>query len=115
MIYIYEALDGTEAVNPYRVWISIFSAGGESYLRNRFESLDPPEKPCWLPPYAIPIIDGQRVEPQAPPKEEWCPYRTQWCEMGKYLVTEGVVDPTLVYPICDKKLLRLFGLYSIYK
>ena len=68
---IYEAMDGAEAVRFYQVWIAIFSAGGENYLRNLFESLECPDKPCWLVPYAVPVMDGQSLESQFPPKEEW--------------------------------------------
>ena len=110
LIDLYETMDGTEAVSPYRVWIAIFSAGGEDYLTNLFESLERPEKPCWLPPYAVPIVDGEKLGPPVPPKEEWCPYRTQWCELGKYLATKEVVSSALVYPICDKHLANMFGI-----
>ena len=101
LIGIYEAMDGTEAVSTFSLLISIFSAGGEDYLKNLFASLEPPEKPCWPPPQAVVIIDGQRLEPPRPPRDEWCPYKTQWCEVGQYLVMKGVVDATLVYPTCD--------------
>ena len=106
LIDIYEAMDGTEAVSTFRALLSIFdAAGGEDYLKNLYSSLERPEKPCWLPPSSVPIVDGKRLEPPRPPKEEWCPYETQWCEVGDVLAKREVegIDPFLVYSTCDKR------------
>ena len=106
LIDIYEAMDGTEAASTFRVLISIsYAAGGEDYLKNLFASLERPEKPCWLPPNSVPIVDGKRLEPPRPPREDWCPYKTQWCEVGDVLAKRGVegIDPVLVYSTCDKR------------
>ena len=106
LIDIYEAMDGTESVSTFRALLSISrAAGGEDYLKNLFASLERPRKPCWLPPNSVPIVDGKRLKPPRPPREEWCPYETQWCEVGDVLAKQGVkgIDPFLVYSTCDKR------------
>jgi hypothetical protein len=100
LIDIYEAMDGTETVSTYRMWIAIFFAGGEEYLKNLFASLEPPAKPCWLRPSRKP-----RNAPPEPPQEEWCPYRgVPWCQLGMFLSLEKVenVDPSYVFSTCNK-------------
>lgn len=109
LIDVYEIMDGTEAVSTGTVLGTIFHTGtrGKAYLIDLFTSSKPPEKPCWLQPQGVPkTVDGQYLNKiSEPPKEEWCPYKTQWCEVGSILVRRGIkeVDPALVFPICDKR------------
>ena len=100
LIEIYEAMDGTETVSTYRMWVAIFFAGGEEYLKNLFASFEPPAKPCWLRPSR-----KSRNAPPEPPQEEWCPYRgVPWCHLGTFLALEKVenVDPSYVFSTCNK-------------
>ncbi len=134
LINVYEAMDGTEAVPKRDVLYSILDAGvggaGEAYVRNLFASSEPPEKPCWLPP--VWIMPGEEQEPE-PPKEEHCPYKTQWCEVGTLLIQrerialatgyaeyspfKAGVDPDLVFPLCDQSMEKDsngdWGLYPV--
>lgn len=100
LIDIYEATDGTEAIDTWTIWYAIFSAGGENYLKDLFAFLEPPEKACWLPPSR-----KLKNAPPDPPQEEWCPYRgIPWCELGTFLALEKVedVDPAHVFSTCNK-------------
>ena len=106
LIDIYENLDGTEAVSSRSMLIIIFHMpGGEDYVMNLYASLERPAEPCKLrsDSFTIPMVDGKRIGPPDPPKEEQCPYKTRWCEVATVLVVLEVADPADVYPICDKR------------
>ncbi len=111
LIQVYEAMDGTEAVskNNY-VLRSIRHAGarGEDYVRTLFASLERPEKACFVAPTVGVVIDGKVVNRVGhPPKEEHCPYETQWCEVGAILR-----EYDLVYPICDGRRSKINGVWG---
>ena len=105
LIDIYENLDGTEAVSSWFMLRRIFHmpGGGEDYVMKLYASLERPAEPCKLRPYTTPMVDGKRIGPPVPPKEEQCPYKTGWCEVATVLVELEVADPADVYPICDKR------------
>ena len=78
---------------------------GKHHVRNLFASSERPEKPCWLPPPFRIIWAGE--EPKRvplPPKEERCPYRTQWCEAGVVPGYSGIVDLNSIYSICSRRI-----------
>lgn len=117
LIEIYEAIDyetlinGPQIVEPRDLLWRIFGAStkGEAYLMDRFESLDQPEKACWVPPYSY--ASDRRSE--FPPKEEWCPYVfTEWCEVGELLGKEGKVDLPFIYSICDGRMVKVQGFWQ---
>ncbi len=88
--------------------------GGEDYVINLYASLEPPEEPCKLPPQIIiRNSDGEIIGPPVPPKEEQCPYKTEWCNVGKLLVGLEVLDLADVYPICDGRWVYEDGRWSV--
>lgn len=104
LIELYEARENTENIRTEPVLSAIFNAGGMDYLMHLFESSEQPEKPCFFPSRPI-----HWDTYHAPPEEEQCPYKTPWCEIGDLLIREGVagVDPALVYPLCDKRMIKV--------
>lgn len=97
LIETYEAMNGTEAIGTKWVMRNIFYSGGEDYVRELFESSEPPEKQCVIEQFIVP----GRARPL---KKELCPYEIPWCAAGGVLAGVGEVDPILVYPICDKRI-----------
>lgn len=96
LLNVYQALDGTQAIQASSVLRHIASAlGGADYLKNLFASLEPPKEPC-KPRPQLGLDNG----PPGPPEEELCPYKTEWCEVGKVLIGRGV-HHSLIYPTCD--------------
>ena len=92
--------------NPQNTRVSLgdifrMPGGGEEYVMNLYASLEPPAEPCKLRPQMSLMKDGKEQYP-VPPKEELCPYETQWCDVAQFLVHKEVADPHYVYPICDK-------------
>ncbi len=112
LIQVYEALDGTEAVDAEDLWYAIIGAGGEDYVMNLFASSERPEAPCSIQPYTPNITywagSGQEPvqEPAGPPPGGWCPNVSQWCELGFALGISKVegVDLKHVLSICNKSL-----------
>ncbi|MXZ04160.1 MAG: hypothetical protein F4Y90_01300 [Rhodothermaceae bacterium] len=114
LIDIYENLDGTEAVSNRGMLRRIFHmpGGGEDYVMILYASLERSAEPCKLRPDTKPMVDGKRIEPLVPPKEEQCPYNTGWCAVATVLVGLEVADPADVYPICDKRWIFEDGRWS---
>lgn len=90
-------MNGTEAIGTKSVMQNISDSRGEDYVRDLFESGEPPEEQCLIEQFIFP---GQ----VRPLKEELRPYEIPWCAPGGVLAGVGEVDPTLVYPICDKRI-----------
>lgn len=95
-------MNGTEAIGTKSVMQNIFDSGGEDYVRDLFESGEPPEEQCLIEQIFFP---GQ----VRPLKEELRPYEIPWCAAGGVLAREGEVDPALVYPICDREIEYIDG------
>lgn len=89
--------------NPQNTRVSLSNIfripnGGKDYVMNLFASLEPPKEPC-KPRPSIGLDNG----PPGPPEEELCPYKTDWCEVGKVLIGHGV-HHSLIYPTCDNRI-----------
>lgn len=98
LIELYEAMSSIETIRAKDVLRVIFHAGGEDYVRNLFESSEPPEKPCTLEPQVLIWQTHGSL-----PKEDLCPYQTPWCAAGEVLAWKDEIDPTLIYPTCSKE------------
>ena len=110
LIGVYESMDDYESISKHKVLRRIRHAGarGEDYVRNLFASLERPEKACFVAPTVSVVQNGKVVNRVGhPPKEEHCPYETQWCEVGQIL---GEYD--LVYPICDGRRSKINGVWG---
>ncbi|MDE2770340.1 MAG: hypothetical protein OXI44_04065 [Bacteroidota bacterium] len=107
LLDIYQALDGTQAIDSAIVLQRIaFAKGGQDYLMNLFASLEPPEEPCKQRPQRGRVAADGSVLYSGPPEEELCPYKTEWCKVGIALVRRDHLHPvhhSLIYPTCDNR------------
>ena len=97
-IRVYESLQSRADPRAYGVLGGVFVTGGAEYVRNLFKASEQPSKPCFQP-------HTPEVEP--PPKEEWCPNLSAWCQAGRVLLYYGrdapdpaAPDPEVWTPVC---------------
>ena len=102
LIRQYEALEDKTGSEARSVAYALIDASREDYVRAVFEAAEPPSEPCMYDGGGLPYL-VEEGPPPPPPEERRCPYKTEFCVVGKLLINQtedDVPDPENFLNIC---------------
>ncbi len=108
-IWVYESLEDRSHPKAYGALSGVYTTGDVDYVRDLFKASEQPLEPCFQSGEARYLVPGEDPPP-LPPKEEWCPNTSVWCQAGRVLLSGGkdgrpdpaAPDPELHAPLCER-------------